>query len=226
MSQNAAYDQTFEKIAETMKATLSGASNAHPGPLGAVVLGGPGSGKVAGFRAAAAKTASDLGLKFLQNPAVDGAIVIGGKDLVFISIELPTPEKKGFSFGVDARTEEEAKAAHKILTRVLEAAKNASAVVLVLDDLTELAPNVSNAVISSIEPERLARLGLSNVFVGATGPQGANVPVAVKGRFTIHTLDSGLSGKPSVDRIRLQPSDAEKNATQVDGLPSKPKSSL
>lgn len=140
------------------------------------LLGPPGHGKTTAFKQAARQVASGLGMRYLENGAVDAEENITDNDFVFVTQEtsgiisplewmgLPTSEVVPNS---------DLKRMGRLYSGSLIKLQSAGGGVLLLDDFLNASPSIQGVGLSLTLEKRYNRLNLDKVYIGLTGNLGA-----------------------------------------------------
>lgn len=147
-----------------------------------LLMGPPGHGKTTSFKVAAKIVCDGLGLRYLENAALDEVLEKEGfvteNDFVFVSEEtsglvsaqefagLPTTKELQLA---DGTTE---KVMGRLFNHRLVALSKAAGGVLLLDDFMNAAPSVQGLGLSIAEEKRFGALNLTNAYIGLTGNLG------------------------------------------------------
>lgn len=167
----------------------------HGQPVTTALLGPPGHGKTTSFKKAAEKVCAAMGLRYLENSALDMC-----EDVDETCLGLVSQETSGVVSALEwmgLPTAEEIPGTNlKRMGRLYPGSMlklNKCAVgVLLLDDFFNASPSIQNAGLSITLERRYNRLDLSNCLIGVTGNLGA--------------LDGTHTSRPSTAlRNRMQP---------------------
>ncbi|MEO6808539.1 MAG: hypothetical protein ABI353_05445 [Isosphaeraceae bacterium] len=143
-----------------------------------LLIGPPGHGKTTSFKAAAKRVSNGLGMRFLENSAIDDAIEHDGiteNDFVFVSQEtagvvsslewagLPS-RKVGKNGSPDLMG--------RLFSQRLDALQHSGCGVLLLDDFLNATPAIQNVGLPLAEERRYGDLSLAKSYVAMTGNMG------------------------------------------------------